>query len=114
MYTYTVIILDINMPLMNGREFLKKMRSTQNTTPIIALTSDSLTRDKVEVLDMGADDYMTKPFESEELIARIHALSRRRENISHTQICIRELTFWMEQMRVEKDGKGVDISAKEW
>lgn len=62
---------------MGGKEFLLKLRSKQKNTPVIALTSDSMLSDKLEVFALGADDYMTKPFEIEELIARLKAVLRR-------------------------------------
>lgn len=76
---YDAIILDINMPIMNGKDFLKKIRDLWKTIPVIALTSDWLLEDKLEMFDLWVDDYMTKPFEIEELIARIKSILKRRD-----------------------------------
>ena len=77
-YTYDVIILDIMIPRINGLEVLKKARLQGIHTPIIMLTAKSTIDDKITGLDYGADDYLTKPFNSEELLARIRALGRRK------------------------------------
>ncbi len=74
---YSVIILDIMLPGMNGYEVLKNIRKDKNNTPIMMLTAKADISSKVEGLDLGADDYMTKPFDAEELIARVKALARR-------------------------------------
>lgn len=76
---YDIIILDMNMPVMNGTEFIKKIREQKNYIPVIVLTSNSILEDKLEMFSLGADDYLTKPFDLRELEARIIALSRRKE-----------------------------------
>lgn len=77
-YTYDVIILDIMLPKINGLEVLKTARAKNIETPIIMLTAKSTTEDKIQGLDMGADDYLPKPFVVDELLARIRALMRRK------------------------------------
>ena len=77
-YTYDVVILDIMLPKINGLEVLKTARSKHIETPIIMLTAKSTTEDKIQGLDMGADDYLPKPFVVDELLARIRALMRRK------------------------------------
>ena len=77
-YQYDVIILDIMLPKINGLEVLKKARENHIETPIIMLTAKSTTEDKIQGLDMGADDYLPKPFNVDELLARIRALMRRK------------------------------------
>ena len=77
-YTYDVVILDIMLPKVNGLEVLKIARSKHIETPIIMLTAKSTTEDKIQGLDMGADDYLPKPFAIDELLARIRALMRRK------------------------------------
>lgn len=79
---YDVIILDVNMPVMNGLEFTKSLRAKNNPTPIIALTSNSMLQDKLELFDLWVDDYLTKPFEIEELKVRLRALSKRWQVVS--------------------------------
>lgn len=79
-YTYDIIILDIMLPKINGLEVLKKSREMGIKTPIIMLTAKSTTEDKVKGLDLGADDYLAKPFQIDELLARIRALTRRNDS----------------------------------
>ncbi len=76
---YDIIILDMNMPIMDGRTFIDRIRTSGDQTPVIVLTSNSLLDDKITMFDLGADDYVVKPFEMKELEARVIALSRRRE-----------------------------------
>ena len=76
-YKYDVIILDIMLPKINGLDVLKRVRTNKIDTPIIMLTAKSTTEDKIQGLDLGADDYLPKPFVVEELLARIRALLRR-------------------------------------
>ena len=78
---YDVIVLDIMLPKMNGLEVLKSLRNERKSTPVLLLTAKSETQDKVKGLDLGADDYLVKPFKTEELLARLRALSRRKETI---------------------------------
>ena len=78
--SYDVIILDVMLPKMNGFDVLKKLRAEKITSAVLMLTARSQTEDKVEGLDSGADDYLTKPFVTKELLARVRALCRRRPN----------------------------------
>lgn len=79
-YQYDVVILDIMLPKIDGLEVLKITRSNGNQTPIIMLTAKSTIEDKITGLDLGADDYLPKPFATDELLARIRALSRRKSS----------------------------------
>jgi DNA-binding response OmpR family regulator len=83
---YDVVILDVMLPSMNGFDILKKVREEENTTPIIMLTARGELEDKLEGLNNGADDYLAKPFQVEELIARINAISRRKDKIVQQNI----------------------------
>lgn len=74
---YDAIILDINMPILNWKEFLKKIRENWKNTPVLALTSNSMLEDKLELFDLWVDDYLTKPFEFEELLARLKSILKR-------------------------------------
>ena len=78
---YDAVVLDIMLPLMNGNEVVHEMRRQGVSTPVLLLTARTSTADKVEGLDSGADDYMTKPFEAPELLARLRALTRRRGEV---------------------------------
>lgn len=79
---YDVIVLDILLPKINGLDVLREIRLADITTPVIMLTAKGETKDKIRGLDSGADDYLTKPFEIDELLARIRALSRRQPEIN--------------------------------
>ena len=80
-YKYDVIVLDIMLPRINGLDVLKRARENKIETPIILLTAKSTIEDKIKGLDLGADDYLPKPFNSEELLARIRALGRRKAKL---------------------------------
>ncbi len=88
-YQYDLIILDIMLPKVNGLEVLKRIRSSNNQTPVLLLTTKSTTEDKITGLDLGADDYLAKPFVIDELLARIRALLRRTPQMNEETI----LTF---------------------
>ncbi|MFZ3232033.1 MAG: response regulator transcription factor [Patescibacteria group bacterium] len=113
-HPYSAIVLDLNMPIMDGRTFLKEIRAMGDNTPVLALTSDSLTVDKVETLDAGADDYLTKPFEPDELVARIKAVARRREKPIESKSEIFGYDVDFDKMKIAKDGVSYDLPAKEW
>lgn len=83
---YDVIILDIMIPKLNGLEVLKKIREENISTPVILLTAKGQVSDKVRGLDLGADDYLAKPFEPDELLARLRALCRRKGEIINDNI----------------------------
>ena len=83
--TYDAIILDIMLPKVNGLEILKQVRSQKLETPIIMLTAKSTTEDKIHGLDLGADDYLPKPFSVDELLARLRALMRRKPKYDEDQ-----------------------------
>lgn len=84
--SYDLIIMDVMMPNMDGITAIKKIRSIKNMTPILVLTAKDLLDDKIRGLDSGADDYLTKPFQMAELLARIRALTRRSKSIPTLEI----------------------------
>jgi len=88
--SYDAVVLDINLPIMNGKEFLKILRSSWNNIPVIALTSDSLLSDKLEVFELWVDDYMTKPYEIDELVMRLKAILKRTEKIIEDKVIIQK------------------------
>ncbi len=100
---YDCIILDMNMPLMGGREFLSQLREHDKETSVLILTSNSLTEDKVDAFDIGADDYLTKPFDVDELIARIRALGRRKGKQSENKIQIGDILVDITHSKVYKN-----------
>lgn len=85
---YDIIITDIMIPKLNGIDLVKELRAQEIKAPILMLTAKSTIADKIQGLDIGADDYISKPFETQELLARIRALSRRINNYAHENIII--------------------------
>ena len=111
---YDLIILDRLLPEMDGIEIAKKLRERKIHTPIIMLTAKGQISDKVEGLDAGADDYLSKPFAFEELLARIRALARRpKENVG-TTLSIDNLTLDTTSYEVTRNGKMIKLSSKEY
>lgn len=100
--SYDLVIMDIMMPRLDGISTLKKIRKDGNSVPVLLLTAKSMVDDKVEGLDNGADDYMTKPFQSKELLARIRALTRRQNQITTMSVGSLTLDPNTYEMRAEK------------
>ena len=113
-YKYDAIILDVMIPEINGIEVLKKARADGVKTPIIMLTAKSTTEDKIIGLDAGADDYLTKPFVVEELLARIRALTRRSPDYEDAEILkFGDLTLDLSTLCLSKESKKVFLTNKE-
>lgn len=110
---YDVIILDLMLPLMNGFEVSKKLRDEKIQTPILILTAKYSTADKVTGLDCGADDYMTKPFESDELLARLRALTRRHGEIQLNEATFGDLSLNLSTGDLHCKGKSTHLNFKE-
>lgn len=100
--SYDLVIMDIMMPRLDGISTLKKIRKDGNSVPVLLLTAKSMVDDKVEGLDNGADDYMTKPFQSKELLARIRALTRRQNQLTTMSVGNLTLDSNTYEMRAEK------------
>lgn len=113
-WEYDAIILDIMLPGMNGVDVLKQFRKSQKTTPVIMLTAQSDTTTKVNSLDTGADDYLTKPFEYDELSARLRALLRRGTNVQEPCIEIGSIRIYPAPKKVEQDGESVELTRQEY
>jgi DNA-binding response OmpR family regulator len=111
---YDVIVLDVMLPDMDGMDIVKRLREKNIHTPIILLTARSQTNDKVAGLDIGADDYLTKPFSFDELLARIRALIRRPRVSEKNVLRIEELEMDTRNLTVKRSGKTVKLSAKEY
>lgn len=111
---YDVIILDVNLPIMNGKEFLKKVREKWNTTPVIALTSNSMLEDKLELFNLWVDDYLTKPFELLELEARLQSLFKRKEKMIEEKTKIWDLEIDYIRHKIIQWGKEIAVSNKEY
>src|SRR5262249_24573483 len=114
LYDYDIILLDLNLPDMSGFDVLKTLRVSKISTPILILPGLAGIQNKVRGLGFGADDYMTKPFHKDELVARIHAVVRRSKGHSQSVIQTGKLTVNLDTKTVEVDGARVHLTGKEY
>lgn len=114
LYDYDLILLDLNLPDMNGHEVLRQLRLARVDTPILILTGADDTENKIKGFGFGADDYMTKPFHREELVARIHAIIRRSKGHAQSIIRTGKISVNLDAKTVEVDGKTVHLTGKEY
>ena len=114
LYDYDLIALDLNLPDMSGYEVLKKLRTSRVQTPVLILSGDAERESKVRALGFGADDYVTKPFHRDELVARIHAIVRRSKGHSQSVIRTGKLAVNLDAKTVEVDGSRVHLTGKEY
>ena len=112
--SYNVILLDIMLPGRDGLSILKNLRERQNNVPVIVLTARSALNERLEGLNLGADDYLCKPFFIEELIARIHAVSRRASGDATNIMQFKNLTVDMISREVKVDQTRIDLTAREF
>ncbi|MDV2965257.1 response regulator transcription factor [Nitratireductor aquimarinus] len=110
---HDLVILDINLPDGSGIAFLKALRAAGNRVPVLVLTARLAVNDKIDALDLGADDYMIKPFDLGELEARIRAIIRRRSGEADRTLSVGKLTFDMAARRVLIDGQPCDLTRRE-
>ncbi len=113
-YDYDIILLDLNLPDISGFEVLRALRVSKVKTPILILSGLAGIEDKVSGLGYGADDYMTKPFHKDELVARIHAIVRRSKGHAQSVIQIGDLVVNLDSKAVEVDGAHVHLTGKEY
>ncbi len=113
-YEFDVIMLDLTLPDLHGHEVLKRMRMLRITTPVLILSGDSETGTKVTGFGAGADDYVTKPFDKAELMARIHALVRRSQGHAQSLIITGPVAIDLAARTVEVDGRRVGLTGKEY
>jgi len=113
-WNYDAIVLDINMPIMNGKIFLSKLRELWKTIPVIALTSDSMLSDKLEMFDLWVDDYMTKPFEIEELVVRLKSIFKRKEKKIDSKTVIWNIEINYSSSKVFLNWKQIDFPHKQY
>lgn len=113
-YPYDLVILDVMMPRVDGFEVLTRMRRKGDDTPVLFLTARDTLADKVEGLDLGADDYLVKPFEFDELMARLRVLSRRKTGSASNVYTCGDLTVDSTHHRVKRGDAQVDLTAKEY
>ena len=111
---YDVIILDIMLPGKNGFEVVKELRDRQISTPVIMLTARDDVKDKISGLDSGADDYMTKPFVPEELLARIRALARRQSGLLPEELIFFDLVLNLSSRELSCGSKSIHLGHKEF
>lgn len=111
--TYDLMVLDIGLPGKSGVDFLRERRAAGDTTPVLFLTARSSVEDRVTGLDSGGDDYLVKPFAFAELLARIHALARRRPAARTPVLKVGELEFDTVKRRARRAGKAIALSPKE-
>ncbi|MEM9427863.1 MAG: response regulator transcription factor, partial [Pseudomonadota bacterium] len=114
LYDYDLILLDLNLPDMNGHEVLRQLRMARVDTPILILSGADDTDNKIKGFGFGADDYMTKPFHREELIARIHAIVRRSKGHAQSIITTGPVQVNLDAKTVEVDGAPVHLTGKEY
>jgi two-component system, OmpR family, response regulator len=111
---YDLVILDIELPKFDGFEVLRRLRRRKCTTPVLVLTARDAVHDRIHGLDLGADDYFTKPFEMGELEARIRALVRRARGAADDRIDLGRLAIDVKGRRAFVDGHAVELSAREF
>jgi DNA-binding response OmpR family regulator len=118
-HSFDLIILDINLPYINGYELCKMIREKNQVIPIVLLTALNFTENKVEGFDLGADDYISKPFEFKELLARIKALLRRAEISKYAfedvpVLTVANLELDLNRKEARRDGQKITLTAKEF
>lgn len=112
--SYDAIVLDVMMPKKDGFQVLKEMRSQGIETPVIFLTAKSEVEDKVFGLDLGANDYLTKPFSFEELAARVRMITRKATGNSTNIYTVADLTVNLKSREVTRAGKNIELSSREY
>lgn len=114
LYDYDLILLDLNLPDMSGHDVLRQLRLARVDTPILILSGADDTDSKLKGFGFGADDYMTKPFHREELVARIHAIIRRSKGHAQSLIKTGNVCVNLDAKTVDVDGKAVHLTGKEY
>ena len=114
LYDYDLILLDLNLPDMNGHEVLRQLRLARIDTPILILSGADDTESKIKGFGSGADDYLSKPFHREELVARIHAIIRRSKGHSQSVIHTGKIAVNLDAKTVQVDGEAVHLTGKEY
>ncbi len=111
---YDLIITDIMMPKIDGYQFIKQLRAKENSTPVIMLTAKDSLDDKILGLDSGADDYIVKPFEFDELLARIRVLMRRNYGFATNIIQVDDVVLDISKKQVTRSGESIVLTGKEY
>lgn len=111
---WDLVLLDWWLPGADGQEVLRRLRAVDRQTPVLFLTARDAVADRVSGLDAGADDYLVKPYDFDELLARVRALIRRREGHAGTTIVFRDVSVDLATQRAERGGHALDLTAKEY
>jgi two-component system, OmpR family, copper resistance phosphate regulon response regulator CusR len=111
---YDLVILDVMLPRKNGFQVCKELRESGSAVPVLMLTARDSLEDRVHGLDAGADDYLSKPFEFAELLARVRALLRRRPALYREVLTVADLSVDTTKRRVARGGRELDLTAKEF
>lgn len=111
---YDVIVLDLRLPSLSGQEVLRTLRDRGVETPVLVLTAQDAVESKVQALRTGADDYVTKPFAFEELLARVEALYRRPRDIASPVLSVANLEIDTGKHEVSRDGRVLELTPKEY
>ncbi|WP_286791524.1 response regulator transcription factor, partial [Thalassospira sp. UBA4513] len=114
LYDYDIILLDLMLPDIDGYEVLRRLRDARVETPVLILSGLTETEDKVKGLGFGADDYLTKPFEKTELLARVQAIVRRSRGHAQSMISTGKLNVNLDARTVDVDGKPLHLTGKEY
>ncbi|RYY17952.1 MAG: response regulator transcription factor, partial [Alphaproteobacteria bacterium] len=114
LYDYDIILLDLNLPDMSGCEVLRSLRLAKVKTPILILSGMASIEDKVKGLGFGADDYLTKPFHKDELVARIQAIVRRSQGHAEAVVTVDDLTINIDKKFVKVAGTSINLTTKEY
>ena len=114
LYDYDLILLDLHLPDMSGHEVLRQLRMARIETPILILSGADDTENKIKGFGFGADDYLTKPFHREELVARIHAIIRRSKGHSQSVIRTGQVNVNLDAKTVDVAGSAVHLTGKEY
>lgn len=114
MTEYDAAVFDVMMPKIDGFSLLKKIRKEGNNLPVLFLTARDSIEDRVEGLDIGADDYLIKPFAFEELLARVRVIIRKNSVSNSNVISVADLTVDISSRKVMRNGKDISLSAKEY
>jgi len=111
---YDLVVLDLSLPRLDGVSVLRSVRARKPSVPILVLTGRSKVEDRVQCLDLGADDYLTKPFSFSELSARIRALLRRAHMPAESLLKVDDLQLDRVERRVERSGRRIELTSKEF
>ena len=112
--SYDAVILDVMLPAMDGFEVLSRIRETRSTLPVMMLTARTNVDDRVRGLDFGADDYLSKPFDFKELLARLRAVTRRPQVEIRSKLTVADLELDSKRHEVRRGGKLIDLTPKEF